>query len=189
LRILHQLLRSTLNTLHVLAAAVSATFKSRAALQLENLALRHQLWCSPALREAASTGAARSTPMGMAVRGVERLAVCSDPRHIQHGHCLAPQELPSVVESPSRPTGAAGGSEKRPRTDPSAESRESALGSTSHSRGTAQAGHRCGRNQRRQVCVQRRLACSVGGRPTGVKVRDLVAWVAFRGGNEADEAN
>jgi hypothetical protein len=43
LRILHQLLRSTLNTLHVLAAAVSVTFKSRAALQLENLALRHQL--------------------------------------------------------------------------------------------------------------------------------------------------
>ena len=43
MRIHHQLLRSTLNTLHVLAAAVSATFKSRAALQLENLALGHQL--------------------------------------------------------------------------------------------------------------------------------------------------
>jgi transposase InsO family protein len=43
LRILYQFLRSTLNTLQVLAAAVSAFFKSRAALQLENLALRHQL--------------------------------------------------------------------------------------------------------------------------------------------------
>ena len=43
MRTLHQLLRSTLNTLHVLAAAVSATFKSRAALQLGNLALRHQV--------------------------------------------------------------------------------------------------------------------------------------------------
>jgi transposase InsO family protein len=43
LRILHQLLRSTLNTLPVLAAALSGSFKSRAALQLENLALRHQL--------------------------------------------------------------------------------------------------------------------------------------------------
>ena len=29
------------------------------------------------------------------------------------------------------------------------------------------------------MCVQRRLACSVGDSPTGVKVRDLVAWVAF----------
>ena len=36
-------MRSTLNTLHVLAAAVSVNCKSRAALQLENLALRHQL--------------------------------------------------------------------------------------------------------------------------------------------------
>ena len=35
----HQFLRSTLNTLQVLAAALSVTFKSRAALQLENLAL------------------------------------------------------------------------------------------------------------------------------------------------------
>jgi len=43
LRILYQFLRSTLNTLQVLAAAVSAFFKSRAALHLENLALRHQL--------------------------------------------------------------------------------------------------------------------------------------------------
>jgi putative transposase len=40
---LSQVLRSTINTLHVLAAAVSATCKSRAGLQLENLALRHQL--------------------------------------------------------------------------------------------------------------------------------------------------
>ncbi len=43
LRVLLQVLRSALSALHVLAAAVSATFKSRAALQLENLALRHQL--------------------------------------------------------------------------------------------------------------------------------------------------
>jgi len=43
LRVLLQFLRSPLSALHVLAAAVSATFKSRAALQLENLALRHQL--------------------------------------------------------------------------------------------------------------------------------------------------
>ena len=43
MHILSQVLRSTLGTLHVLAAAVSATFKSRGGLQLENLALRHQL--------------------------------------------------------------------------------------------------------------------------------------------------
>src|SRR5215468_6941114 len=43
LRALRRSLLQALNTLHVLAAAASATFKSRAALQLENLALRHQL--------------------------------------------------------------------------------------------------------------------------------------------------
>jgi len=29
-------------------------------------------------------------------------------------------------------------------------------------------------------CVQRRLACSVGDRPTGAKVRSPVAWIAER---------
>jgi transposase InsO family protein len=43
LHIFPQTLRSAVSAFHVLAAAVSAAFKSRAALQLENLALRHQL--------------------------------------------------------------------------------------------------------------------------------------------------
>src|SRR5215467_13957383 len=43
LRLLLQLFRLALSGLHVFAAATPAAFKSRAALQLENLALRHQL--------------------------------------------------------------------------------------------------------------------------------------------------
>src|SRR5260370_28254562 len=43
LRLLRQLFRLALSALHVLAAAASAAFKSRATLHLENLALRHQL--------------------------------------------------------------------------------------------------------------------------------------------------
>ena len=43
LRLLRQFFRLALSALHVLAAAASAAFKSRATLQLENLALRHQL--------------------------------------------------------------------------------------------------------------------------------------------------
>ncbi len=31
-----------------------------------------------------------------------------------------------------------------------------------------------------QLCVQRRLACSVGDKPTEAKVRSLVAWIARR---------
>src|SRR6266852_9121755 len=43
LLVLRQFLHLAVSALHVLAAAASATFKSRAALHLENLALRHQL--------------------------------------------------------------------------------------------------------------------------------------------------
>src|SRR5215469_8541896 len=43
LRILRQISLLALSLLHLLAAATVATFKSRTALQLENLALRHQL--------------------------------------------------------------------------------------------------------------------------------------------------
>src|SRR6266849_9526671 len=43
LRVLCQVFRLALSALHMLAAAASAAFKSRAALHLENLALRHQL--------------------------------------------------------------------------------------------------------------------------------------------------
>ena len=43
LRFLYQLFCLTLSGLHVVAAAASAAFKSRATLHMENLALRHQL--------------------------------------------------------------------------------------------------------------------------------------------------
>src|SRR6267142_6318463 len=43
LRALRQFLRLALSAFHVLAAAASTAFKSRATLQVENLALRHQL--------------------------------------------------------------------------------------------------------------------------------------------------
>jgi putative transposase len=43
LRLLHRVLNLALNTLRSLAVVLSSTLRSRAALQLENLALRHQL--------------------------------------------------------------------------------------------------------------------------------------------------
>src|SRR6516165_1221922 len=43
LRILRQVSLLALSLLHLLAAAASASFKSRTALQVENLALRHRL--------------------------------------------------------------------------------------------------------------------------------------------------
>src|SRR5215831_2786180 len=43
LRLLHQLFHLALSAIHMLATAASAAVKSRATLQLENLALRYQL--------------------------------------------------------------------------------------------------------------------------------------------------
>jgi len=156
--------RSTLNTLHALAAAVSATFKSRAALQLENLALRHQL--------------------GVLQRSVKRPKLAPDDRLLWAWLCAVWSDWRSalVIVKPDTviawhrrgfrlfwtwksavATGPADGCETRPRTDPSAESRESAVGRTSHSRRTPQAWHQYRRNQRRQVC----------GAPSQASIADL----------------
>jgi len=35
-------------------------------------------------------------------------------------------------------------------------------------------------NRHVRLCVQQRLACSVGNRPTEARVRSLVAWIAGR---------
>jgi hypothetical protein len=40
------------------------------------------------------------------------------------------------------------------------------------------AGERRTGNPYAPLCVQKRLACSVGGRPTEARVRSLVAWMA-----------
>ena len=37
-----------------------------------------------------------------------------------------------------------------------------------------------GGNPHLRLCVQQRLACSVGDKPTEAKVRSLVAWIAGR---------
>jgi hypothetical protein len=39
------------------------------------------------------------------------------------------------------------------------------------------------------VCPGKKQTCSVGGRPTGVKARSPLAWVASAEDNEADEAD
>src|SRR5215469_11420113 len=119
LRALCRFLLLALNTLHVLAAAASAALKSRAALQLENLALRHHLGVLHR-----SVKRPKLTPPDrvlwvMAVRSMERLAIGSGHRQTGHRDCLAPQELPSVLdmEGSARATGAALGPERGSRPD------------------------------------------------------------------------
>jgi hypothetical protein len=80
-----------LSALHVLAAAVAGTFKSRAALHLENLLLRHQLGVLQRSGEAAETDATRSAPLGLALRDLDRLAIGAGHRQTAYRDRLAPK--------------------------------------------------------------------------------------------------
>src|ERR1017187_910085 len=75
LPLLSQVLRLALGALHILAAAASAAFKSRATLHLENLALRHQLGVLRRSVKRPKLTSADPTPVGVAVRSLERLAI------------------------------------------------------------------------------------------------------------------
>jgi hypothetical protein len=63
-----------------LVAVVFAGFKSRAALQVENLALRHQLGVPVSFGEEAETDRSLSAPVGVAMRSLMRLAFRADHR-------------------------------------------------------------------------------------------------------------
>jgi hypothetical protein len=107
--------------------------------QLENLALRHQLGVlHRSVKRPKLTPSDRAL---RAVRGLERLAICSGYRQTGHHDCLTSQELPSVLdmERSARAAGAAGCPERRPSTDLEIEPRESAMGAPLYTRQTAQA--------------------------------------------------
>src|SRR5260370_15563747 len=130
LRIPHQFLGLALSALHVLAAATSAAFKSRATVHLENLALRHQLGVlRRSLKRPKLTSADRFlwTWLCGAWSDWQSALVIIKPETVIG---WAPQRLPAVLdmEGPSWPTRAPTGVERNPPTDSEDEPRESALG-------------------------------------------------------------
>jgi hypothetical protein len=109
---------------------------------------------TPALsQEATEADCGRPHSVGLAVRSLERLAICPRHRQARNCHCMAPEGLSPFLdmEDPTRPSRTASSSKRGPRSDPQDESRESALGCSPHSRRTAQTGHRHRRDQRRPV--------------------------------------
>jgi len=143
LRVFREFLSLVFATLHVMADAASAAFKSRAVLQLENLALRHQL--------------------GVLRRSVKRPKLTPADRFLWAWLCeiwndwrsslmiVKPatviawpsQKLSTLLdlESSSRPTWPPRGLARSTRSDPEAEPRESALGSSPNSWRTPQTQH------------------------------------------------
>jgi len=77
-----------------LIASVSASFRSRAALQLEILALRQ----SDRSREASETDASRSAPVGLARHCVVRLEIQSLHHAGIDGHRMASQGISIVLD-------------------------------------------------------------------------------------------
>jgi hypothetical protein len=73
----------------VLAAARDC-LRTRAALQMEVLALRHQLNVLQALGEATEADRCGSISLGPVVAVLDRLAVCPGPRETGDGDCPAP---------------------------------------------------------------------------------------------------
>jgi hypothetical protein len=81
-----------------LLAILSSIFRSRT-LQLEDLALRHQIGV---LRRSAikrpKLTLRRPSVEGVAVRHLERLALSASHRHARNGHCLASRRLSFVLD-------------------------------------------------------------------------------------------
>src|SRR5207302_1798503 len=98
-------------SLTTLFVTLSSIFRSRAALQLENLALRHQVGVlQRSARKRPQVDSRRPPPLGLAVSRVERLALGAGHRSTRNRHCLASCRLSPVLdqEGAARPTGTTG---------------------------------------------------------------------------------
>src|SRR5258705_10350861 len=135
-------------------ATLSSIFRSRAALELENLALRHQI----GVLQRSARKRPRLTPIDRLLwvwlsRGWSGLALGAGHRSTRHRPCLASCWLPPVLdwESPAWPTGTARRFSRASRSDPQDVPGESELGCTPHPRGVAEAWHQNRGEQREQI--------------------------------------
>ena len=102
--------------LPTLFAIFRSVFRSRIALELENLALRQPAQCPETVRQTAAPDACRSLFMGRALARLEKLAIGARRRPARDGHRVAPPGISLVLdlESAPRQTGPAGGYPRSP---------------------------------------------------------------------------
>src|SRR5215813_6330441 len=153
LRILREVLRLALSVLHLLAVAHGDDLPISDRPPGTEPRSSAPTRCAPSLGEATETHVSRSTLVGLAMRGLARLAILLGHRQAGNRHWLASQGFSVVLdlEGSSWPTGASTGVQRDSPTDSQDEPRESALGCAAYAWGIAQAGHRHRRNQRGQV--------------------------------------
>ena len=127
---LPQFLRLVLSAFHLLAVAASAANRIASRTSPGEPRPSAPTRSSASLGEAAKTHVRRSIRMDMAVRSLERLAICLGHRQTGNRHCLAPQGLSAVLdlESSSRSAWPTAGSQGRARADPQNELQQSTFG-------------------------------------------------------------
>ena len=130
-----------------------ASLRDRAALQLEILALRHQLQVLERTRpRRVRLTRCRPATLGLAVRRVARMADGGRHREARDRARLASAGLPPALDlEESAPSGPTRGACGRPRVDSHDVGHESAVGRAEDSRRALEAGHRRLRSDRREV--------------------------------------
>ena len=121
----------------LLAATFASLLKSRVSLQLENLALRHQIGVlQGSAKKRPKLVAADRLFLGLAVPGLERLALGAGACQTGYGDWLASEGLPTILglEGQARTTRTATGRQGDPRVDPENEPRQSVVGRTQDTR-------------------------------------------------------
>src|SRR5712691_2477486 len=133
----------------ILLSAVLSTlgsmFLSRAVVELEHMALRHQIGVLKALcEETAEADSRRPSVVGVPLPGLGPLAFGAGHRQARGGDRLASQGISSLLdlEDPAWPGGSARHFLRGPRSDPQDEPRKPAMGHAPYPLGIAQTGPR-----------------------------------------------
>ena len=129
-------------------AYLASWFKSRHAMQLEILALRHQLAVYQHGIKRPTASARRSTLVDLALTALVRLASGPGVRAAPHRHRLAEEAVPRLLATleSERQARATRDRQRSPCAHPGHVAIQPDLGFASHCRGAAQAWH-----QRRQI--------------------------------------
>jgi hypothetical protein len=148
--------------LSALVSLLSFLVRSRAHLELELIALRlsGERAAAPAARSASAL-LHRSAPLDMALSDLAAGPQCLGAGQASNRGPVASQRLPALLAVAITPSGTAQDEHRNPRSDPSDETPQPALGRAPHPRRTAQARHRGQSGHSRVVCWTAGLAYSL----------------------------
>src|SRR5215472_1545219 len=119
-----------LDLIFITLSSLLSGLRGQAALQAENIALRHQVTVLNEPRQATSPQTRRPLSVGLVVAAVVGMAFCPDHRHAGNRHRLASSRISFVLdlEDSTRKGRTTSSSQTNPRFDSNHEPREPDLG-------------------------------------------------------------